>query len=292
MTVRPMVTVRVALFAALAALPLASCTTTDGAPDDSLASGDTVIASAHGTIGDSARGLALMNDFRDSLPGYSGNTLRCTSCHLDNGLRAAAMPWIGSTATYPRVRARSGSSEDMTFRINDCIARSLAGRMLPDSARDMRDMIAYLESIGRRPRPEAVDTVKLAGNVASGERGYAASCARCHGAAGEGTVIAPAVWGADSYSIGAGMARQKMLATFLHHNMPFDLPGTLSQQEAADIAAYVLTQPRQDYPGKEADWPGGNPPADAAYPTDAARAAGKPLPAERPLLPRRVNPRG
>ena len=139
-------------------------------------------------------------------------------------------------------------------------------------------------------RPAGVDTVTLAGHVDAGERGFAASCARCHGAVGEGTVIAPAVFGADSYSIGAGLARQKMLATFVRHSMPFDQPGTLSAQEAADIAAYVLTQPRQDLPGKEGDWPNGNPPRDAAYATDAARAAGKPLPPARPVLPRRVAP--
>jgi thiosulfate dehydrogenase len=240
--------------------------------------------------GDSARGLALMNAFRDSLPAHSGNTLRCTSCHLDGGTRPTAMPWIGTTQTYPRYRSRSGGTETIQMRINDCIARSLAGRMLAEDSRDMQDMVAYLVSIGGTPRPSGVDTVTVAGHANAGERGYAASCARCHGAAGEGTAIAPAVFGVDSYSIGAGMARQKMLSTFLRHNMPFDQPGTLSPQDAADIAAYVLAQPRQDMPGKESDWPKGDPPKDVAYATDGARAAGKPLPPARPVLPRRVAP--
>ncbi len=273
---------------ALLVAVLTGCKAEVGQRTDSAISVDSV--TTNDVPGDSARGLALMNYFRDSVPDHSGNELRCTSCHLDGGLRASSMPWIGSFAGYPRYRARSASIETMPMRINDCIARSLAGKVLPDSSRDMQDMIAYLASIGKEKRPSGVDTVRVAGRVSAGAHGYVASCARCHGANGEGTVLAPAAWGADSYSVGAGMARQKMLATFLRHNMPFDMPGTLTDQEAADIAAYMLTQPRQDYPGKERDWPKGDAPADVAYATDGARNAGKPVPADRPVLPRRVAP--
>lgn len=250
------------------------------------------VSIADSGAGSAVRGLALLTAFRDSLPEHSGNALRCTSCHLDNGTRASAMPWLGSAARYPRYRSRPGYEETMARRINECIARSLAGRMLPEAGRDMRDMIAYIESLRDRPRPSPVDSVVLAGDVARGETGYAQQCARCHGANGEGNpaVSAPAVWGPDSYSVGAGMARQYMLATFLRHNMPYDHADTLSGREAADIAAFVLSQPRQDHPGKERDWPKGDPPPDVSYATDAARAAGRPLPPARTLLPRRVSP--
>ena len=99
--------------------------------------------------------------------------------------------------------------------------------------------------------------MKLIGVVSRGEAGYAEQCARCHGVSGAGlpALSAPAVWGSDSYAIGAGMARQHTLATFVRHNMPFDHADTLTAQEAADIAAYVLTQPRQDHPGKEGSVP-------------------------------------
>jgi thiosulfate dehydrogenase len=253
---------------------------------------DTAVTAANSGTGDPVRGLALLTAFRDSLPEHSGNALRCTSCHLDNGTRPSAIPWLGSAARYPRYRSRPGYEETMARRINECIARSLAGRMLPEAGRDMRDMIAYIESLRDRPRPSPADSVVLAGNVARGETGYAQQCARCHGANGEGrpAFAAPAVWGPESYSVGAGMARQYMLATFLRHNMPYDHADTLSAREAADIAAYVLSQPRQDHPGKERDWPKGDPPPDVAYATDAARAAGRPLPPPRTLLPCRVSP--
>lgn len=239
--------------------------------------------------GDAARGLALVTAFRDSLPGHSGNALRCTSCHLDNGTRATALPWLGTASRYPRYRSRRGSEETLEQRVNDCIARSLAGQVIAEDGRDMRDIISYLNSLGSQTRPPAPDSIRLVGHVAQGKQVWATTCARCHGSSGEG-MIAPAMWGENSFAISAGMARQIIFASFVRANMPYDQMGTTTPQQAADVAAYVLSQPRQDHPGKENDWPKGDPPVDVAYATDAARKAGKPLPPARPVLPRRVQP--
>ena len=51
-------------------------------------------------------------------------------------------------------------------------------------------------------------------------------------------------------------------------NIPFGNPN-LTDQQVFDVAAYINAQPRPDYPGKENDWPKGNPPPDVAYPTKA-----------------------
>lgn len=276
--------------AALTVLCVAACT---DAPRAETNRGPAAVSNAAVTspnaVGDPRRGLALLTAFRDSLPAHSGNALRCTSCHLDNGTRANGLPWLGTAARYPRYRARRGGEENLTQRVNECITRSLAGKMLPEDSREIRDMIAYIETLRDRPRPAATDTVKLVGNTRDGAVVFTRSCARCHGANGEGG-IAPAVAGVASYSIGAGLARQTGLATFVHANMPYDSAGTVSPQRSADVAAYVLSLPRQDLPGKEHDWPKGDAPADAAYATDAARLAGNAMPALRPLLPRRVAP--
>jgi thiosulfate dehydrogenase len=237
-----------------------------------------------------ARGLALMTNFRDSLPRHSGNGLRCVSCHLDNGTRATSMPWTGTVARYPRFRARPGYDETIERRINECIARSLAGKMLPEAGRDMRDMVAYLERLRTAPRAAGVDSVKVAGRPTRGRAVYSTTCARCHGPSGQGMPTGPALWGAESFSIGAGMARQFTFATFVRHNMPFDHAVSLTNQQAADVASFVLQQARQDHPGKERDWPKGDAPSDVAYATAGMRAAGKPLPPVRPLLKRRVSP--
>jgi thiosulfate dehydrogenase len=65
-------------------------------------------------------------------------------------------------------------------------------------------------------------------------------------------------------------------AGFIRHNMPLDRPGTLTDREAADVAAWVVSRPRPDLPGKELDWPNGDPPPDAAYPTRAAPRRARP----------------
>lgn len=235
------------------------------------------------------RGLAVLQHFNDSLPRNRGNALRCTSCHLDDGRRGAAMSWIGVTSRYPKYRSRRGSIETIEQRVNECVGRSLAGRMLPVDGDAMRDIVAYFDSLKVEPLPSRPDTVRLIGDTVRGARAYLATCARCHAANGAGA-IAPAVFGVRSYSVGAGMSRQNTLATFLRWNMPYDKPGTLAAQDAADIAAYVLRRPRQDHPGKERDWPNGDAPADVAYATDGARAKGVALPQPRPLLRRRVAP--
>jgi thiosulfate dehydrogenase len=54
------------------------------------------------------------------------------------------------------------------------------------------------------------------------------------------------------------------------------MPGTLSVQEAFDVAAFVGARPRPDFAAKALDWPRGDPPVDVAYRTRAARPAAKP----------------
>ena len=240
--------------------------------------------------GDPARGRAIVEATPESLPRHLGNALRCTSCHLDGGARASAGSWHGIAATYPRYRARRGAVETLPQRVNECLTRSLAGRALADTARAMRDVVAWLDSLGRLPRLPKPDTVRVAGDTLRGARTYVVACARCHGATGREGGVAPPLWGARSFSVGAGMARQTVLATFVRHNMPYDGAAMLEAQDAADVAAWLLRRPRPDHPGKARDWPRGDAPDDVAYATDAARAAGRPLPPPRPLLRRALLP--
>ncbi|MGT2493202.1 c-type cytochrome [Cupriavidus basilensis] len=99
-----------------------------------------------------------------------------------------------------------------------------------------------------------------------GKAVYAAQCASCHGAEGQGTknpqggYIFPPVWGKDSFNVGAGMARMYTAAAFVKHNMPLGQGGTLSAQDAVDVAAYFTQQPRPDYAARVKDWPKGDRP--------------------------------
>lgn len=228
------------------------------------------------------RGQALMRATLESLPDHVGNRLRCVSCHPDDGRRANAMPWIGVYSRFPQYRARSGGVDLLEDRINDCFRRSMNGRALDPAGQDMRDIVNYMAFLSRGiPVGATVEGQGLpklavtAGDTAAGATLFNARCAVCHGADGQGTAIATPLWGPNSFNIGAGMARVRTAAAFIRYNMPFDKPGSLTDQQAFDVARYITTRPRPDFPGKELDWPRGDPPPDVAYPTKAAPAGPK-----------------
>lgn len=234
------------------------------------------------------RGLAIMTHTRDSMPRFVGGNLSCTSCHLDGGTRPDAARLAGVLARFPKYMDRSDVVATLADRVNYCFTRSLAGRRVPDESREMHDIIAYLAYVSRGvPVGEHVTgegmpkMATLAGDSTRGAALFGSTCARCHGADGAGMAAVPALWGAKSFSVGASMARRERAASFVRHNMPFDRPGSLTDQQAWDVATYVTSMPRPDSPGKERDWPAGGAPADVPYATKGHAAYHPPR-----LLPR------
>jgi len=234
------------------------------------------------------RGLALVIATADSLPRFVGSNLTCTSCHLDQGRRGTAAPLTGVFARYPKYIDRSGAVVSIEDRVNYCMTRSLAGTKLPNDSREMQDIVSYLAfmargvPIGAHLPIEGMPAMpKGEGDTVRGAEVYRAACARCHGPDGAGMVKVPALWGARSFSIGASMARQERAASFIRHNMPFDKPGTLTDRQAYDVAAYITSKPRPDLPEKARDWPFGGAPVDVPYDTKGHKAFRPP-----PLLPR------
>ena len=236
---------------------------------------DTVIPA--GPMGDAVRrGRALLAATRDSLPLHVGSSLRCFSCHLDEGRRASGLPLVGAYSRYPQYRARGARVDLIEDRVNDCFLRSMNGRAIAADGSDMRDIVTYLAwmsrgvAVGDSTKPQSVPQLAtLEGDTVRGAQLFAESCVRCHGANGEGTVVATPLWGTKSYNIGAGMARYRTAALFVLRNMPFDRPNSLTPQQALDVASYVDSRPRPDYAGKRYDWPKGSRPNDVPYPTRA-----------------------
>lgn len=238
------------------------------------------------------RGRALLEHTRDSLPDHVGNNLRCMSCHLDDGRRLLTGPLIGVYARYPRFIDRAGAVASIEQRVNYCFTRSLAGTRLSPGSGGMHDIVSYLAYLstgipaGAHVRGEGTPPLhQLAADPVRGAALYATKCVSCHGAHGQGTVqgtvAAPALWGPQSFTIGAGIARESRAAAFIRRNMPNDQPGTLTDQQAFDLAAYILSKPRPDLPGKADDWPQGDAPFNVPYAT-RGHAAYHPA----PLLPR------
>ncbi|HET7601900.1 MAG TPA: c-type cytochrome [Gemmatimonadales bacterium] len=223
------------------------------------------------------RGRAVLEHTRDSMPAYVGNRLACTSCHPANGTQANAIPWVGVYARFPQYNARSAAVITIEDRINGCFLRSMNGSAPPAGSQDVKDMVAYFAWLSRGV-PQGARVMGqglpkfglLHGDTVAGRALYATECARCHNADGSGGV-GPPLWGDGSYNIGAGMARLRTAGSFIRQNMPFDKPGTLSDEQAANVAAFINAQPRPDLAGKEHDWPNGDAPPDAAYETLGAK---------------------
>jgi thiosulfate dehydrogenase len=221
------------------------------------------------------RGLALMTHTHDSLPAYAPGSISCTNCHLEGGTKRGAAGLMGVYARFPKLMDRTGAVIPLEDRVNYCFTRSLAGRRIPADSREMRDIVAYLSFISRgvptgaHVRGEGMPKMPaLTGDSARGHRIFASTCAVCHGPEGRGSPPAfPALWGPGSYAVGASMAREERAASFIRHFMPFSKPGSLTDQEAFDVAAYVNAMPRPDSPGKEGDWPAGGAPKDVPYDT-------------------------
>lgn len=233
-----------------------------------------------GPAGDLVRkGRLYATRTSEELPHLVGSDLHCTSCHLEGGTKANAGPWVGLASAFPEYRARAGRVVTLEDRVDECFERSLNGKAPGKGSPVMDAFVAYIqwlshdvprgsEVTGRGfpkiERPPIVDPD-------NGRHAYAARCASCHGANGEGrrqddgTYQFPPLWGDRAFNIGAGMARLDTAAAFVRHNMPLGQPESLTRIDAYDIAAYFTEQPRADYANKSADWPLGGKPPDARY---------------------------
>lgn len=220
---------------------------------------------------------------------YAGNNLACTSCHQNDATKPYAMPWVGVAATFPQYRGREDDLSTVEERVNGCMQRSMNGKALPLDSREMKAFVTYIHFLSQgipvgasvegtatfqsKPPNRRVD-------LAAGEAIYQAQCTACHGANGEGRRVGvkgdaqgylfPPLWGADSFNNGAGMNRTLMAMRFIKHNMPQGTSHTntvLSDEQAFDVAGYVLSQPRPAKAHLERDFPARwNKPIDAAFP--------------------------
>lgn len=226
-----------------------------------------------GPLGESIKyGHELVMETNTVADEYVGNDLSCASCHANGGTVMEEAPMVGLSAVYPDYRPREGEVYTLEDRINGCMIRSMNGKMFPTDSKEMRAMIAYLQYMSegvpagadlpwrapKKPKQYPVPSIE------NGEKLYAQSCASCHAAdgSGTGTNTGPAVWGEKSFNDGAGMSRLTKMAGFVQKNMPKGQGGTLSDQQAIDLAAYILSHDRPEFQGHAGDWPKGGRPAD------------------------------
>jgi len=190
---------------------------------------------------------------------YVGNSLNCTSCHLENGRHATAGTLIGTATAYPAWSPREGSVITLEDRVLNCFMRSCHGIRPPLGSEVSVAITTYITSLSQgqsmrmnaqRPLgPNAVPKLALSATQANAQRGreiYDARCADCHGHDGQGDTDNPPVWGERSFNDGAGLAAVDKLAAWLKVAMPLD-DATMTEQESLDVAAYVNSHGRPHF---------------------------------------------
>ncbi|MGE0226787.1 MAG: c-type cytochrome [Acetobacteraceae bacterium] len=212
-------------------------------------------------------------DVADPALRYAGNNLACSSCHLDAGsMHGNGLSLIGIAAGFPRYDARTGRPATIADRVQECMTRSMNGKALPEDSQQLRAMVAYLQFLaaGSPPvvKPKPIPELTRAADPVRGKAVYQQMCLACHGADGQGQRMDrlgeargyqfPPLWGPDSFNDGAGMNRLITTANFVHDNMPAGATAqdpVLSVEQAWDVAAFVVSQPRPQKSGLEADYP-------------------------------------
>ena len=203
-------------------------------------------------------GYHIIKDTQTYAKDYVGNDLNCTNCHFEAGRARHTLSLVGVAVKYPKYRSRHHYSSDLVTRTNGCMKRSQNGKPLPPDSKEMQGIMAYYHWISKglpiyAEIPwlglEPIEGAKNA-SIEKGKEVYEAHCSGCHGPQGQGTRIAPPLWGPGSYNDGAGMSHPDKLAGFAHLYMPKGDPN-LTVEQAKQAAAYVDSQPRPHFQDKQ-----------------------------------------
>jgi thiosulfate dehydrogenase len=231
-------------------------------------------------------GFRLFTNTPHEAPQFTGGGVSCSNCHLNAGQRERSLPLVGVAGVFPEYNARAARLISLGDRVVDCFMRSENGTAhdeLPTpSTKEVLALSAYItwmskgQSVGRNPpwrgqnaiaQPKLLAVAKL--DRTRGEVVYAERCTSCHGADGQGVQIgdkkAGPLWGPNSWNDGAGASRVYTLAGIIRYSMPYLDPGSLSDEDAQNVAAYITAKPRPEFPFKDKDYRAGKVPVDAVY---------------------------
>lgn len=213
-----------------------------------------------GPVGKSiAYGHDILVHTQELMKGYVRADMSCAACHIDAGTKSKGGSLVGAYARFPQWNKRSHRIIALQDRVAECFLYSMNGRPPAYSSREMIALVSYVAWLSRGTPTLAkqregdrffVPLPNAAPNVAHGAQIYAQTCVACHGAKGAGVSgTFPPLWGETSFNDGAGMAHIDRMTGFVHYNMPQNAPGTLSIQDAYDVAGFVLSHKRPHFHG-------------------------------------------
>ncbi|MFN2449920.1 MAG: c-type cytochrome [Candidatus Baltobacteraceae bacterium] len=206
-----------------------------------------------GAQGDAIRfGRELIVNTRKHLQPYMRANMDCAACHINGGTSARGGDFAGTAAAFPQWNKRARRVITLQDRLAECFLYSMNGRPPAYASREMTALAAYITylsrgvPLGSKPDPALVlASITLPhADTKSGGALYAQRCSACHGAGGAGNAQYPPLWGSRSFNDGAGMHRLRTMAGFIRYNMPQNAPGSLSDAQSFDIAAFVLSHRR------------------------------------------------
>ncbi len=215
-----------------------------------------VASIAAGKQGDLIRqGKDIFDQTPTHAKAYVGNRLSCNDCHLQGGTEPKAAPLTGVPGLFPQYSQRAGRVISVGERVQECFVRSENGTPPPLDSPEMNALLAYIESISQGVSKQdalagrgLAQVPSLTGNADRGAVIYKQRCAACHQDNGAGVpAVFPALWGPDSYNDGAGMNKVPKMAAFLVKAMPPTQLGSLSPQDAYDVATYIHGKPRAKF---------------------------------------------
>ena len=239
-------------------------------------------------------GYQLFTDTPTHAPQFVGGTVACANCHLNAGQRERALPLVGVAGMFPEYNARAARLITLADRVVDCFMRSenstgrSAEHLPTPTSKEVLALSAYItwlskgQALGRNPDWRGKNTIAPAQLVpldkldrVKGEAIFKDQCTSCHGEDGQGKPIggpvphsekrAGPLWGDGSWNDGAGASRVYTLAGIIRYTMPYLNPGSLSDEDAQHVAAFINAQPRPAFPFKERDYSKSKVPVDAVY---------------------------
>ena len=245
-------------------------------------------------------GFLLFTNTSELAARLTGGTMTCNNCHPNGGQREKAIPLVGVGNVFPEYNKRAGRMFTLEERIVGCFMRSinatgsrygnvtvhheneLGAATLSSESEEVEDLAAYIRWLswnseidstlpwrGHNQLPESslLSLEKL--NPKLGRQLFREKCANCHGEDGQGVFIGDKrpgpLWGPNSWNDGAGAARVYTLAGMIRYMMPYMDPGSLTDEEAQHIAAFITSQPRPGFPYKDKDYLKEKIPTDAVY---------------------------
>ncbi len=257
------------------------------------------------TLGDSRLsadirwGFRLFTNTPTEAKRFTPSKVTCNNCHLNGGQREKSLPLVGVAGMFPEYNRRSGRLYTLNDRIVDCFLRSenstgvidlqtaavsedVRAGLPTQTSREVLALAAYITwlargfEVGRNPSWRGQNTIPAKSLVPlakldpqRGEAIFMERCTTCHGIDGQGVSVGDKrpgpLWGPDSWNDGAGASRVYTLAGIIRYAMPYLDPGSLTDEEAQHVSAFITSKPRPSYPFKSEDYRTEPVPVDAVY---------------------------